>query len=89
MVNDDPYLIDGNGTVSLADVGAPGYVAATAVRPDGATHFVLARLDAFDDTQYDGTCRDVSHEQCGQLPLEFVKRLTASRRRRWPDSGPQ
>ena len=81
--NDDD-LIDGRRTVRLADVGCADYVAAAAIKPDGSEHLVLARLDQLgDDTAsgYDADCPQATHEQLGPLPLEFVRRLTISRRR--------
>jgi hypothetical protein len=83
-MNHDPDedLIDEVRTACLCDVGAPGYLAATAVDPDGQTRFVIADLRRIDDdtARYDRHCRDVPHEQLGPLPLEYVKRLTISQR---------
>lgn len=63
--------------VGLGDVGLPDYAAATVIGSDGATHFVLAHGRALGDAE----CCDVAHEQSGPLPLEYVRRLTISRRR--------
>ena len=85
--DDDLDLIDPARSARLYDVGLPGYIAATAIGADGETHLVLAHGDALGDTgvRYDPDCADAPHEQCGQLPLEFVRRLTiASRTHRPP-----
>jgi hypothetical protein len=84
-VNDDSdwELIDGDRTVGLSDVGAPGYFAATVITGTGETHYVLAQYERLgDDTaRYEFNCPAASHEQLGPLPLEYVRRLTISRRR--------
>ncbi|MGF2945834.1 hypothetical protein [Mycobacterium sp. Lab-001] len=69
--------------VGLGDVGLPDYAAATVIGSDGATHFVLAQGRALGDpdVRYDAECCDVAHEQSGPLPLEYIRRLTISRRR--------
>ncbi len=84
MTDDNTDLVDSYRSVGLADVGAPEYLAATAVSADGASHLVLARLDGLNDpnVRCDATCSDTPHEQLGQLPLEFVKRITITRRNR-------
>lgn len=89
---DDPDLIDDARTVTLADVGAPGYSAATAINPDGTTHLVLvSRLHLLRDsgTSYEPECPNATHEQLGRLPIEFARRFAISQRRRRPQGGPQ
>lgn len=83
MTDDDACLIDPGRTAFLCDVGGRGFLAATAVRPDGTSHLVVACLDVLGDadTKYDSACAHVEHEQVGPLPLEYVRRLTISRRR--------
>jgi hypothetical protein len=83
MTASDDELLDENRTVRLHDVGQPDYVAAIAVSADGAEHAVLAHIGSLGDehVRYDDTCPDATHEQLGQLPLEYVRRLTISRRR--------
>lgn len=75
-------LVDGVGTVGLADVGAPGYFAATVITAAGETHYVLAEYERLGDStaDYDGQCPDAIHEQLGPLPLEFVKRIAIASR---------
>jgi hypothetical protein len=81
-VNENTSLIDDARTICLCDVGQPGYIAATAITAEGREHLVLAELDAIGDEHvlYDPTCTDVTHEQLGALPLEFVRRITVSQR---------
>jgi len=70
MNNDNANLIDDDRTRCLCDVGQPDYLAATAVAADGATHLLLAQVDAIGDetVRYDPTCSAVRHEQTGPLP---------------------
>ena len=84
MPGDDWEILDPRRTVGLGDVGSPDHLAATVVSADGAAHLVLARRDALNDpnVRCDATCSDTPHEQLGQLPLEFVKRITITRRNR-------
>lgn len=80
---DKAAIIDEEHSACLCDVGQPDYVAATAVDPDGTQHLVLARQDAIGDlaVTYSTTCAGVAHEQLGPLPLEYVSRITITRRR--------
>jgi hypothetical protein len=82
MTNDDASLIDDSRTRCLCDVGGDDYLAATAVAADGSEHLLLARCDALGDenVRYDPNCSDVAHEQLGALPIEYVRRITISRR---------
>lgn len=82
MSGDGANLLDNFRSACLCDVGAAKYVAAVAVAADGAEHLVLAQCSAVGDptVRYDSTCRDIAHEQLGPLPIEFVRRLTISRR---------
>ncbi|BCZ24749.1 4Fe-4S Wbl-type domain-containing protein [Mycobacterium senriense] len=75
-------LIDHERTVRLCAAGRPDYWAAFCVTASGDEHLVLAKHSAIGDPaeRYDSTCRGVAHEQLGPLPLEFVRRLTISRR---------
>ena len=83
MNGDDWELIDGSRTVDLSDVGAPDYRAATVISADGSTHLVLASRDGIGDetATYAASCPQVAHEQVGLLPIEFVKRITITRRK--------
>jgi hypothetical protein len=83
MTDDHTNFIDPDHTSCLCDVGAPDYIAATAVRADGSAHLLLARADDLGDesSTYDPTCSTVAHEQLGPLPLEVVRRITAAGRR--------
>ncbi len=81
--HDDASLVDPVRSVHLYDVGGPGYLAATAIQPDGDTHYVIARLNRLGEEEpYRPTCPEVEHEQTGALPLEFVKRIAVAQRRR-------
>lgn len=82
MIDDDTNLIDPRRSAWLRDVGSRDYIAATAINHDGTAHFVLARRDLLgdDDALYDSHCEHAQHEQLGQLPLEYVRRLAISSR---------
>ncbi|WP_375489676.1 hypothetical protein [uncultured Mycobacterium sp.] len=58
------------------------HLAAVTVGPDGAEHLILAERAAIGDehVRYDPTCSAAAHEQLGPLPLDYVARITASRR---------
>jgi hypothetical protein len=77
------HIIDPDRTACLCDLGRPDYLAATAVAADGSEHLVLARCDALGDetVRYDHTCAAAAHDQLGALPIEYVRRITISRRR--------
>ena len=81
-MDDNANLIDDHHTVCLCDVGRPDYLAAVCVAADGTTHLILAERDSInvDTVRYDRTCAAVAHEQTGPLPIEFVRRITVSRR---------
>lgn len=83
MSVDDAHLVDHSRTRCLCDVGAPGYWAVTAVAADGTEHLVIAELDSLgdDDVRYDPACPAATHEKLGELPLEYVRRVTAVSRR--------
>jgi hypothetical protein len=75
-------FLDPNRSACLCDVGAPGYLAATCIDADGSEHLVVA-CDAAVGTpagRWRAGGGDVPHEQLGALPIEFVRRLTISRR---------
>lgn len=79
----DSHQIDSARSACLCDVGAPGYVAAVAIAADGSQHLILGEVGCFGDerVRYDADCTGVEHEQLGQLPLEFVRRITVSQRK--------
>jgi hypothetical protein len=85
MTTTDPLdrcdLIDRAHTVCLCDVGG-GYLAATAVGPDGEAHLILADRDAIGDeaVRYDATCAAVAHDQEGPLPIEYLRGLVIASR---------
>lgn len=89
MISDRADLIDPDRTRCLCDVGAPDYLAATAVSADGSAHLLLAEVDFIGDenTRYDPTCRTVAHEQLGPLPLGVVQRITIAQRAHRPLCG--
>ena len=82
MSDDSTSYIDNSRTTCLCDVGRPDFLAATAIAADGSGHLVLAQVDAIGspDIGYDPTCSAVDHEQLGALPIEYVRRLTVTRR---------
>ncbi|ORV91198.1 hypothetical protein AWC11_11370 [Mycobacterium interjectum] len=85
MINDDETdIIDPHRSVHLYDVGAADYAAATCVSADGSGHLVLVHRDALNDpdVRYDPHCADIAHEQLGPLPIDCLRRLTISFRRR-------
>jgi hypothetical protein len=83
MPDDDSYLIDDRRSACLCDHGSR-YTAATAVAADGSEHLVLAQHDAIGNTdvRYDADCIDVDHEQPGELPLDYVRRIAIAGRKR-------
>lgn len=83
MTGDDFDVPDACRSAALADVGLPGYVAAVTVDCDGQEHFVLAHGAALGDptVRYDADCADVAHEQLGELPVEYWRRITIASRR--------
>ena len=76
------HQIDPARSVDLADVGLPGYLAATMVDPAGGTCLVLAATAAIGDSSviYDPEAADAVHDQLGPLPLEYVRRIAVARR---------
>src|SRR5258708_652543 len=82
VMGDDTDIIDSRRAVGLGDVGAPDYLAATVISADGSTELVLARRDALGDVtaRYQSGCPDAIHEQLGELPLEYIRRITISQR---------
>jgi len=83
--------LDLTRSASLGDVGLPDYLAAATVNSNGDTGLVLVRRDRIDDpaATYSAACAQAPHEQLGPLPLEFVRRLTASRGRQRTEGGDQ
>jgi hypothetical protein len=85
MTNENASLIAHTACLCpdcTVDTALPGYAAVEAVDTCGATHYLLALVDAIGDEhiRYDPTCSDVIHDQLGPLPLEFVRRITISQR---------
>jgi hypothetical protein len=81
-MNENASIIDDNHTAYLGDVGSRDYIAATAISADGSQHLVLAELASLGDenVRCNLTCPTVTHDQTGPLPIEFVRRVTVSRR---------
>jgi len=77
-------LVDLDHAACLCDVGLPGYVAAVAVDSDGEAHLLLAEWGSVGDEakRYDPLTAQAPHEQTGPLPIEYVHRITISRRQR-------
>ena len=82
MTADDFDIPDVARSARLSDVGLAGYVATVAVSADGTEHLVLAHGAALGDprVRYDPDTLDALHEQCGPLPLEYVRRVTITSR---------
>jgi hypothetical protein len=81
MTTSDPLhrttdYLDTDRTACLCDVGAPDYLAATMIGPDGEHRFVLCRRDLINDPtiRYDPACTDAPHEQLGPLPPRWAAR---------------
>lgn len=70
-------IVDSARTVNLADVGAPGYLAAVVVDLNGDERLVLVRRCDVGNfsSLFDDSCRDVEHEQLGQLPPQTIRRI--------------
>jgi hypothetical protein len=79
---DHTLLIDNSRAACLCDVGGAGLIATVAVSADGAEHLVLADRDRIgdDNARVDIGCPAAEHEQIGELPPEYVQRITVSRR---------
>jgi hypothetical protein len=77
MTDDDTSIIDHQTVACLADCGQRDYVAAAAISADGGRHLVLAAVRAIGDqtVRYDPECRDIEHEQPGQLPPPWRARV--------------
>ncbi|MDT5369269.1 MAG: hypothetical protein QOC62_3700 [Mycobacterium sp.] len=82
MSDDNQLMIDDDRTACLCDVGAADYLAAVVVDSDGTPHMVLAECASIGhpDVRCDTTCGSAVHEQLGPLPIEYVRRITISRR---------
>jgi hypothetical protein len=82
MTADKANLLDDLRTACLCDARAPGLLAATAIAADGSEHYLLALRVAIGDesARYDPTTPQAPHEQLGELPSEFVRRLTVAAR---------
>lgn len=90
MVDDEHTdFVDVARSACLCDVGAPEHVAATVVSADGSTHLIFAKREGLGDESmlYQPDCPHVVHEQLGELPLEFVRRLTISQRTPRPEQS--
>jgi hypothetical protein len=82
MTDDDGCRLDYARSARLSDAGAHGYIAAEILSADGSRHLVLAQLDRIGDERalYDPQCPNAVHEQLGELPLEFMRRIAISSR---------
>jgi hypothetical protein len=79
--DDRHVIIDHNRSTCLCDTGC-NYIAATVIDADGTEYLMLLRQDQVGRSAvYDAGCSTVGHEQTGALPLEYVQRITISRRR--------
>ena len=68
-------LIDNERSACLCDVGAPGYVAAVCVTPDGQDVLWLVRPELFERDDADLGDVDQSHEKLGRLPAHVRERI--------------
>jgi hypothetical protein len=82
MADDDRTApIDHHRSACLCDLGSD-YTAAVAIAASGDEYLLLVHRDEVGQSAvYDPGCSTVAHEQTGALPLEFVHRITTSRRR--------
>jgi hypothetical protein len=80
---DNKSYIDERASACLCDVGLPGYVAAVLVAADGRQDLVLVDEELIGDERhaYNRTTPEAVHDQLGELPIEYVRRITISRRR--------
>jgi hypothetical protein len=85
---EDGARIDGARSCSLHDVGGTNLLAATLVGWDFTALAIVDTDRLSDGAPLDPQCRSVEHEQLGQLPIAFVKRITVSRRRPNPEEQP-
>lgn len=76
-MNDLSNWMDPVRSCCLCDVGADGFIAATAVGADGTEHLVLAARDSLGDETvvYNPDCPDVAHEGLGRLPRHIRERI--------------
>jgi hypothetical protein len=74
--------IDNARSACLCGEGGGPYVAAVLVAADGRQDLVLVHEELIGDDahSYNHTTPEAAHEQAGPLPLEFVRRITISRR---------
>lgn len=74
--------IDSTRSACLCDAGAPDYLLGIAIGADGQEDFVLIHQSVVGDENhtYNRTTPEAPHEQIGPLPLEYVRRITISRR---------
>jgi hypothetical protein len=81
-MTDNANWIDLARSACLCDVGSAGYLLAVVIGPDGAEYVQLAEKESIGNPAVgcDPTCSAIAHEQTGPLPLEFVRRITISRR---------
>jgi hypothetical protein len=63
-------LIDEQSAACLCDVGAPGYVAVSAVDGSGIESLWLIQWDTINDHDTEFGNPDQPHEQVGRLPLK-------------------
>jgi hypothetical protein len=82
MNDGSAHLIDELRSACLCEEGQNEYLAALLVAADGDEHLALVQRVAIGDERVraDFTCSTVEHEQLGELPLEFVRRIAVSRR---------
>jgi hypothetical protein len=73
----DSDLLDEDRSVSLEDVGAPDWIAATVVAPDEAEHLILAFGPdiGVGGALYDPLAREAPHEQVGRLGGGWRERI--------------
>jgi hypothetical protein len=74
---DDRGIVDRARTVNLADVGGPGYEAATVIDRNGNAHLALVQRSLIGNLTavYDESCSAVEHEQLGARPPQTIRRI--------------
>jgi hypothetical protein len=80
MTDDRTAPIDHRRSACLCDLGSD-YTAAVVIDASGTEYLLLVHRDEVGrGVVYDAGCSTVGHEQLGPLPIEFVHRITVSRR---------
>lgn len=77
---DELILLDRERSASLWDVGAPGYLAAIGVDPDGQDVLMLVLEQNLNVDHAPQGCPDQPHEELGRLPAVWRRRINGDPR---------